>query len=73
MVVYSEHITAAGQKSREVKEIMDLQKTIEALKGKGYGVSYFETAMEAAKYLNEKVDHKTVGFGDSVTLSSMAL
>ncbi|MPM25798.1 hypothetical protein SDC9_72298 [bioreactor metagenome] len=52
---------------------MELQKIIEALKGKGYEVSYFETAKEAAEYLNEKVDHKTVGFGDSVTLSSMAL
>lgn len=52
---------------------MELQDTIQALKGKGYEVSYFETAKEAAEYLNEKVDHKTVGFGDSVTLSSMAL
>lgn len=52
---------------------MDLQKTMDSLKGKGYAVSCFETAKEAVVYLNQKVDGKTVGFGDSVTLSSLRL
>lgn len=52
---------------------MELQKTIDNLVDKGYTVSYFETGKEAAAYLNQKVDRKTVGFGDSVTLSSMRL
>jgi NAD-dependent dihydropyrimidine dehydrogenase PreA subunit len=53
--------------------ILELQKTIGALGKKGYAVSCFETAEAAAAYLNRKVDGKTVGFGDSVTLSEMKL
>lgn len=52
---------------------MELQKTVKALLGKGYAVSCFETAKEAAESLDRKVDGKTVGFGDSVTLDSMKL
>ena len=52
---------------------MDLTKTAEALKKRGYEVSCFSTAKEAAEYLNEKIDGKTVGFGDSETLLSMHL
>lgn len=52
---------------------MELQKTLDALESKGYEVSCFETAEHAAEYLNRKVDGKTVGFGDSVTLSAMKL
>ncbi|MCI2160895.1 MAG: lactate utilization protein [Oscillospiraceae bacterium] len=52
---------------------MELQKTVEALIDKGYTVSHFETAKEAAAYLDQNVDGKTVGFGDSVTLDSMKL
>lgn len=52
---------------------MELQKTMEALKSKGYTVVCFRTASEAAAYLNEQVDGKTVGFGDSETLKSMNL
>lgn len=52
---------------------MELKKTINNLKSKGYEVSCFETAEEATSYLNRKVDGKTVGFGDSVTLASMKL
>lgn len=47
---------------------MELQKIIEALTSKGYEVSYFETVEETASYLDQKVNGKTVGFGDSVTL-----
>jgi len=52
---------------------MDLKKTADSLKKRGYEVSCFSTAKEAAEYLNEKIDGKTVGFGDSETLLSMHL
>ena len=52
---------------------MELQKIVDALIGKRYEVSCFETAEEAASYLDRKVDGKTVGFGDSDTLDSMKL
>ncbi|NCC88710.1 MAG: lactate utilization protein, partial [Clostridia bacterium] len=39
----------------------------------GYTVSYFENAEDAAIYLNNIIDNKSVGFGDSATLLSMKL
>lgn len=39
----------------------------------GYGVSYFETAREAADYLDAQIDQKTVGMGGSVTITQMGL
>ena len=52
---------------------MDLMKTAEALKKRGYEPSCFQTAKEAAEYLDGKIDGMTVGFGDSETLLSMHL
>lgn len=52
---------------------MELQKTINSLIDKGYEVSCFDTATEAAAYLNQKIDGRTVGFGDSETLLHMGL
>lgn len=52
---------------------MNVKKTIEALEGKGYKVSYFDTANEAAQYLNSNIDGRTVGFGDSETLNTLKL
>ena len=52
---------------------MDLTKTAEALKKRGYEVSCFSTGAEAAAYLNGKIDGMTVGFGDSETLLEMHL
>ena len=52
---------------------MDLTKTAEALKKRGYEVSCFGTGAEAAAYLNGKIDGMTVGFGDSETLLQMHL
>ena len=52
---------------------MDLTKTAEALKRRGYEVSCFNTGAEAAAYLNRKIDGMTVGFGDSETLLQMHL
>ncbi len=52
---------------------MDLTKTADALKKRGYEVSCFSTGAEAAAYLNGKIDGMTVGFGDSETLLQMHL
>lgn len=52
---------------------MDFTKVKESLTGRGYAVTTFATAAEAAAYLNEKVDGVTVGFGGSVTLREMGL
>ncbi|MGI6118289.1 MAG: lactate utilization protein [Bilifractor sp.] len=43
------------------------------LKSLGYEVSCFDTAEEAAGYLDQKIDGKTVGFGGSMTLREMGL
>ncbi|SHK19880.1 Uncharacterised ACR, YkgG family COG1556 [Anaerobranca californiensis DSM 14826] len=52
---------------------MDINITIENLKKKGYSVSYFERSEDATEYLNNIIDGKTVGFGDSTTLFSIKL
>ena len=52
---------------------MDIAKTIENLKKNEFEVSYFESACEAAIYLDTKIDGKTVGFGDSETLAYMGM
>ncbi len=51
----------------------DFSKVEQALKDRGYTVSTFSTAQEAAAYLDRQVDGKTVGFGGSVTLQDMGL
>ena len=43
------------------------------LEGRGYRVSAFSTAAEAAAYLNGAIDGVTVGFGGSGTLKEMGL
>ncbi len=43
------------------------------LEKNGFSVSVFENAASAAKYLDSKIDGKTVGFGGSVTLRQMGL
>ena len=43
------------------------------LEARGISVWTFATAAEAAAYLNEAIDGKTVGFGGSVTLQDMGL
>lgn len=52
---------------------MELEKTAAALRKKGYDVTICNTAAEAADYLDGRVDGKTVGFGDSVTLETLGL
>ncbi|SFQ41322.1 Uncharacterised ACR, YkgG family COG1556 [Lachnospiraceae bacterium XBB1006] len=51
-------------------EFKELQVSLEQ---KGYQVSEFENKEEAARYLNEQIDGKSVGFGGSVTLDEMGL
>lgn len=46
---------------------------MDALKKNRYSVSCFQSASEAAQYLEEKISGKTVGFGDSATLKALAL
>ena len=52
---------------------MDFSTVKKNLETRGYKVGIFETAKEATQYLNEQIDHKTVGFGGSVSLAQMNL
>lgn len=52
---------------------MNIEKTRENLQKNGYLVSIFDTAAEAAAYLNQEIDGKSVGFGGSVTLQDMGI
>lgn len=47
--------------------------TKENLEAHEWQVTYFETAAEAAEYLDRAIDKKTVGFGDSATLAAMEM
>ena len=49
------------------------EKLMENLKKRGYDVSFFPTAAEAAAYLDKEIDGKTVGFGGSMTVTEMGL
>lgn len=52
---------------------MNVQRTMESLTRAGFAVRYFETAKEAADYLDESISGKTVGIGGSVTIEQMGL
>lgn len=47
--------------------------TIASLRKRGFSVVYFDTAAEAADYLDRSIDGKTIGVGGSVTLQEMGL
>ncbi len=49
------------------------QLLMENLKKRGYAVSFFSTAAEAAAYLDGEIDGATVGSGGSMTLKEMGL
>ena len=51
----------------------DLKKAAQALTERGFEVKTFATGAEAAAYLNEVVDGKTVGFGGSITTQQLGL
>ena len=52
---------------------MDFTKVKASLTRRGFKVSIFETAAEAAEYLNGKIDGTTVSFGGSMTLKAMGM
>ena len=52
---------------------MDFTNVTKALTARGFKVSSFETAKEAAEYLNTQIDGATVGFGGSITLEEVGL
>ena len=54
----------------EHKDFSILQKNLIAL---GYTVTCFDTAAEAARYLDTQIHHQTVGFAGSMTLEKMGL
>ncbi|MBO5704332.1 MAG: LUD domain-containing protein, partial [Bacteroidaceae bacterium] len=54
----------------EKKDFSLLQKKLQSL---GYTVNCFETASEAAQYLNTQIHQQTVGFAGSMTLEKMGL
>lgn len=52
---------------------MDIQATIKALEKNRYTVSFFSSSKEATDYLNEHLDQRIIGFGDSDTMAHMKL
>ena len=52
---------------------MDVQKTIRNLQLRGYSVRYFETAAEAADYLNAEIQNTAVGIGGCMTAQELGL
>ena len=52
---------------------MDFTTVQKNLKERGFAVSAFATAREAADYLNAQIDRSSVSFGGSMTLSQMGL
>lgn len=52
---------------------MNFDTVKQNLENKGFAVSVFENKEDAARYLNAKIDGKTVGFGGSVTLHQLDL
>jgi hypothetical protein len=52
---------------------MDIGKVVENLRGKGYTVHIFDCGTEAATYLQGEIIGRTVGFGDSGTISALKL
>lgn len=52
---------------------MDFSLVEENLKRRGYAVTVFDTARQAAAYLDRQIDRQTVGFGGSMTLHQLGL
>lgn len=51
----------------------NIEKTIKSLESNNHTVKFFETAEEAAKWLDAEIDGEVVGFGDSQTMIKMKL
>ena len=52
---------------------MNLSALRSNLEERGYKTSFFETAQEASRYLNQKINGVSVGIGGSVTVQEMHL
>ena len=52
---------------------MNLEKTIRNLEGRGFRVSHFEKAEDAAAHIAGQVSGKTVGIGGSKTIEALGL
>lgn len=52
---------------------MNVETTIRNLKSRGFTVTYFPTAAEAADYLDGAIDGKTVGVGGTVTVQDLGM
>ena len=52
---------------------MDFGALTKTLEAKGYRVSVFSTAREAADYLDDEIDGESVAFGGSMTLEALDL
>ncbi len=52
---------------------MNLEKTVENLKLRGFKVSCFESGAEAAEYMVKEISGKTVGIGGSQTAQQLGL
>lgn len=52
---------------------MDLQQVKKNFESRGFHVSLFDTAKEAADYLTSQIKDKTVGFGGSLTLQELGI
>ena len=51
----------------------DMEKLRRTLEDNGFAISYFETAQEAAAYLDGKLDGKSIGVGGCLTAQQMGL
>lgn len=51
----------------------DIEKLRRNLEENGFATSYFETAEEAARYLDGKLDGKSIGVGGTLTAQQMGL
>ena len=52
---------------------MNVEKTIETLRKNGFKVSFFESGKEAADYLVERINGKSVGIGGSKTVEALGV
>jgi len=63
--------SAAG--SAEAVYKPDIEKLLQNLRRNRYEACYYSTAAEAVRYLDEKIDGRTVGIGDSETLEKIGV
>ena len=52
---------------------MDFEKLSQNLRKRGFSVSHFPTAAEAARHIDAATDGKTIGIGGSMTVTDMGL